>query len=106
MGAGEILREARRAVGLSQRDLALKAGLPQSTIARIESGGADPRVGTLERLLIACGFGLEAAPRPGAGVDRTLLRERLTRTPKQRIEDAAAADRALARIRGRARRTG
>lgn len=36
--AAALLREARRSAGLSQRALAEKAGVPQSTVARIESG--------------------------------------------------------------------
>jgi phosphatidylglycerol:prolipoprotein diacylglycerol transferase len=41
---------------------------------------------------------------PGAGVDRTQLRERLKLTPRERIEQTAAAAMELARLRGKARR--
>lgn len=41
----------RKGAGLSQRELALRTGVAQPTIARIEGGRVDPRVTTLERLL-------------------------------------------------------
>ena len=72
-----MLREARREVKLSQRALALVAGVPQPTVARIESGAVTPRVDTLDRLLRACGKDLELVERAGTGLDRTMIRERL-----------------------------
>lgn len=91
-----MLRQARRRAGLSQRSLAATTGVAQPTIARIESGHADPRVATLARLLQACGQALQAAPAPaatpataplpGAGIDRTAIGELLALTPAQRLE--------------------
>lgn len=37
----------RNSLGLSQRDLASMCGLPQSSVARIESGKTTPNLGTL-----------------------------------------------------------
>ena len=49
----------RRRADLSQRQLAALAGVPASTVARIESGYAqDPRFRTVERLLRAGGLSL------------------------------------------------
>jgi transcriptional regulator with XRE-family HTH domain len=90
--AGRMVREARQRAGLTQRGLAAKAGIPQETIARIERGRTDPRVGTLDRLLEACGYGLESMPRLGIGVDRTQIREMLDLTPSQRLRRALAVD--------------
>lgn len=100
----DILRWARGRAGLSQRRLAALAGVPQSTVSRIESGAIDPRVGTLRRLLRSCGYELDARPRLGQGVDVSLIRERLNRTPRERLEDLAFAAEQIARIRGSARR--
>lgn len=58
----------------------------------------------MSRLLRACGFDLEAEPLLGLGVDRTQIRERLRMTPRERIENTAAAAEAVSRIRGRAQR--
>lgn len=51
--AGNILRIARARVSLSQRELAKAAHVPQSTIARIESGTRQPSLPLLARILAA-----------------------------------------------------
>lgn len=79
-----MLRWARRRAKLTQRELAARTGIPQSTIARIESG-TDPHLATLSRLLRACGHDLEVRPRLGAGVDRHQLRANLELTPDKRV---------------------
>lgn len=91
--AGRMLRDARRRAGLTQRQLAAKTEIPQETIARIERGRVDPRVGTLDRLLEGCGYGLESMPRLGIGVDRTQIRELLKLTPSERLARAIEVDR-------------
>ena len=73
-------------------------------VARIETGAVIPRVDTLDRLLAACGEGLESAPRAGIGLDRTGYRELLLASPRQRLRNAAAAARGLAKLRERAGR--
>src|SRR5436309_15783815 len=98
-----VLREARRRAGLTQRELAERAGLPQSTIGRIEAGSIDPRASTLRRLLRACGSDLESAPRLGEGIDRSQIRERLELSPGERIRDLATAASAIRRLTGIAR---
>lgn len=58
--AGDLLRQARRRADLSQRELAAKAQVPRSVVARIESGETtSPRLSTLATLLGAAGFHLE-----------------------------------------------
>lgn len=100
----DLLKRIRRQRNLSQRQLAALAGVPQSTVGRIESGVSDPRARTLARLLQVAGFELEAEPRLGLGVDRSLIREQLALSPRERVESIASASEAVARIRGRARR--
>ena len=90
--ASRMLRHARGRAGLTQRQLAAKTGIPQETIARIEARRVDPRVGTLDRLLEGCGFGLEHLPRLGIGIDRTVIRSLLDMTPSQRLELGIAND--------------
>jgi transcriptional regulator with XRE-family HTH domain len=91
--AGRMVRFARRRANLTQRELSAKAGVPQETIARIERGRVDPRIGTLDRLLEACGYGLEVEPRLGIGVDRTQIRALLDLSPSERLERALRVDR-------------
>lgn len=88
MNSSRILRHARRRAGLTQRRLAELAGVKQPVIARIESGAGEPRVGTMERLLKACGFDLELAPRLGVGIDRSVMQELLKLTPRERLDQA------------------
>lgn len=57
--AARLVRAARTRRGLSQRDLATVAGVPQSTVATVESGKRQPSVLMLERLLDAAGFRLD-----------------------------------------------
>ncbi len=84
MTAGVFLKDARRAARLSQRELARRAGVVQPVVSRIERGHASPRFQTLDRLLRQCGMSLELVERPGLGVDRTLILDRLRLTPGQR----------------------
>ncbi len=93
MDAARVLRQARRRAGLTQRELAARAGVAQSVVGRIESGAVIPRVDTLDRLLAAAGQGLETAPRPGRGVDRTVFT--LDLKPSARAEAAVKSDRAM-----------
>jgi transcriptional regulator with XRE-family HTH domain len=86
--AGRLLHEARTRAGLTQRELARRAGTAQSVVARIEAGQTSPTVGTLERLLDAAGFEprIELTHRPAA--DSHMLEDvaRILRlTPEERL---------------------
>ena len=79
----ELIRSAREQRGLSQRALAKRAGVEQSTIARIELGDTDPAFSTVVRLLDAAGFRLPqpetsiptlAEATAGEAIDWTMLR--------------------------------
>lgn len=102
--AGRMVRDARRRAGITQRQLSAKAGIPQETIARIERGRVNPRVTTLDRLLEACGLGLESMPRLGIGVDRTQIRALLELTPSERLARALIVDEEHASFRHTLRR--
>lgn len=51
--AGERVRSARTRAGLTQRQLAARAGVRQPNIAAIESGRSRPTTSTLDKLLTA-----------------------------------------------------
>ncbi len=55
-----LLKLARTMSGLSQAELAEKAGTSQPAISAIESGKISPTVDTLVRLVEACGLELRA----------------------------------------------
>lgn len=99
MSAALYLNQARRAVGISQRELARRSGIPQPSIARIEGGHQIPRYDTLLRLLEACSFELRLGPKRGDGVDMGLIEQCLAMTPPERLERARTYGRFLERLR-------
>jgi membrane associated rhomboid family serine protease/transcriptional regulator with XRE-family HTH domain len=101
MDARSIVLEARLGAGLSQREVARRSGVPQASISRIERGLVSPRTETLDRLLRACGKDVGLIVRPGTGLDRTLIRDKLSLTTAERArlavrewENTRAFDRA------------
>jgi len=90
MSAATYVNQARRAAGLSQRELSRRTGVPQPAIARIERGLQVPRADTLERLLKACGFELRLAPVRGGGVDQPEIEHFLALSPSARMERGVA----------------
>ena len=56
--AQRLLREARRRAGISQAELARRAGIPRSVLSLYESGRRQPSTEALGRLLAAAGFQL------------------------------------------------
>jgi transcriptional regulator with XRE-family HTH domain len=86
----ELLRQARERAGLSQRQLAQRAGTAQSVVARIERGLTSPSWDTLERLLEAAGYALASHVEPRVVVGSHMLDDvpRILRmTPEQRLEE-------------------
>jgi predicted nucleotidyltransferase/DNA-binding XRE family transcriptional regulator len=61
--AAGLLREARQRAGMSQVELAARAGVTQSVISAYESGHRQPSVPTLAALIEATGFELATAVR-------------------------------------------
>jgi transcriptional regulator with XRE-family HTH domain len=66
MDVATTLRSARRRAGLSQRELAVRAGTSQATLSAYENGRKQPTVETFGRLLAAAASRLvvEPAERP------------------------------------------
>ena len=89
---------------MTQRELASAAGVPQSTIGRIETGRINPTLDTLRHLLRTAGQDLELVPAIGADEDRTLIRDRLRLTPAARAALAIREARAAIRLQPSASR--
>src|ERR1700761_4805634 len=84
---GRLLREARGRNGVSQEQLAIRAGTTQSAISRIEKDRISPTVQTLAELLYLLGEDLKlVAEKRDAGIDPTLIDERLRMTNEERLE--------------------
>jgi HTH-type transcriptional regulator/antitoxin HipB len=58
---GEAVRMRREELGLSQRQLAERAGMTQPGIARFEAGGTTPTLPLLERLATALSLTLNVS---------------------------------------------
>jgi len=58
MTSGDLLREARRRAGLSQAELARRAGRATSVIGRWERNEVQPSFETLRELIRSCGLEL------------------------------------------------
>ena len=81
--AGNLLKVARGQIGVSQRQLAELAGMPQSTIARIESGTRQPSLPVLARILAAADLEIRINLAPYEGHDDTLDATDAFLTPDQ-----------------------
>jgi len=99
---GQLLREARKRHGVSQQQLAMRAGTTQSAISRIESGGVSPTVDTLWELLYLVGEDLELSSQVReSGVDLTLNHQNLRHAPAQRVAQGLAFADFVRRNRGK-----
>jgi len=58
---GREVRRQREASALTQRQLADRAGMTQSVITRLEAGGTEPTLATLDRVAKALGLELTIA---------------------------------------------
>jgi transcriptional regulator with XRE-family HTH domain len=105
MDAGTLLRQRRQAHGLSQRELAIRAGTRQATISRIENGHEIPTVQRLDQLLTALGERLEcrAVPLDAERPDDDLQADR-ARSMSERLEDGFALASFASQLEGAARR--
>lgn len=88
--AGNMLRLARAQRGWSQRQLAAAAGVPVSTVARIESGARQPSLVTVSRLLAAANLELRARLEPYDDHDDVLDARHAALAPDEQAQRAAS----------------
>ena len=69
---GQLIALIRGQLRMSQRALARRAKIPQSTISKIESGRLQPNVATLQKILnsIECDLLITAVPRESSETTR------------------------------------
>ncbi len=84
---GAFIRERRKQVGLSQTELARRAGITQSTVSYLESGSKDLGASSFSRILAVLGMDPEPWVRPGPAAG--------SRGPAGRTVAREAADSAL-----------
>ena len=94
MQGGQLVKEARRRAGLTQRELGDRLGVSQPVVARWEADSSSVTLRNLTRILRACGFRLDARLVPvdeGAEHDWSLIRFNLDLTPEERLVQAVDA---------------
>src|SRR6476661_6987823 len=96
MSSATFIREARRRAGLTQAELAARAGTTQSVIARWERGGSRPTVERLTALVDACGLELQIGIGEPTDVDVAALRRNLALDVDDRVRRIVALHRFVA----------
>ena len=90
MNASSVIRKTRQRAGLTQAELAKRAGTTQSAISRLDGGGVRPSLETLERLTKACGATLELRLRPSEA-PAAEFESNLALTPAGRLDQLVRA---------------
>jgi transcriptional regulator with XRE-family HTH domain len=86
---GQLIRSARSRHGLTQAELALRAGSTQASISRLERDELSPSVETLRRLLLVMGEELGLAAHPiDTGLDERHLTDTVALPLDRRLEQA------------------
>ena len=106
MVGGELVREGRKRAGLTQKELADRAGTTQSAIARLEAGRTSPTLEAVERLLRLCGFQLIVELAPYDDSDVVQAEARLRQSVDERIAEMEAGVRAVTELRAAVRAGG
>lgn len=86
MRSAPLIREARLRAGLTQAELAERAGTTQSAVARWETGRARPSLETLARLARACGLELRVGFEEADSDSTSLIERNLALGPDQRLD--------------------
>ncbi|MDN3508373.1 MAG: helix-turn-helix transcriptional regulator [Simkaniaceae bacterium] len=69
LSIGSLIKMIRTQIGMSQLALAKRSGVPQPTISRLERGGSDIQISTLEKVLNGLACELFIAPLLQESVD-------------------------------------
>lgn len=82
----DLLKLMRKAFGMTQKILAERAGVPQSTIARIESGIVSPSEEMVKKIFNAFSCDLSYVPVPRFEVFDDFIRARAAKIAKKRMK--------------------
>ncbi len=87
--SASLIKDARRQAGLTQAQLALRLGVSQAAVAKLERPCANPRISTLEDVLRMTGRRLVLATEPvGGDVIEIAVAEHLKLSPTERLVQA------------------
>lgn len=99
MTGGELVREARKRAGLSQRELAELMGTTQAVVARWETGVRSPTLERVHEAVRACGFDLAMRIVPRDDEHALLIADALRLSPGERLDRLAQATGAVQGLR-------
>jgi transcriptional regulator with XRE-family HTH domain len=85
MRGNHLIREARKRAGLSQVELAERAGTTQSVISRLERGATTPSLQTISQLVRACRFDLDVHLGPAVDDEWQIVQQNLRLSPTARV---------------------
>lgn len=97
--AGALLLDARRRCGITQSELAERAGVVRPLISQYETGKKDPSVSMLARLLDACGMELRMEASAVTDANRDQYRRDRDVGPEQARRNALRARREVVSVR-------
>jgi len=86
--SGWMIRQARLAEGISQRELGDRLGISQPAVAQMEAAGDEISVGTFRRAMRGLDRRVDLivrAPESAPSIDETLLIEQAQLTPAERM---------------------
>lgn len=81
------IRKRRLELGMTQREVAERAGISQPLVARIETGSVDPRVSTLTKIVEVLN---SAGKEPGWSARDVMTKEIVSIRPKDSLQKAAS----------------
>ena len=85
-----MVRMVRNRLGMTQEQLARRVGLPQSHIAKIESGQVDIQISTMKRIFKALQCAPIMLPRPIKEID-ALVRDRALEAAEKNVRSSIKA---------------
>ncbi|HEX2056953.1 MAG TPA: helix-turn-helix transcriptional regulator [Actinomycetota bacterium] len=103
MHGGELIREARKRAGLTQRELAELLATTQPVVARWENGKTSPSFERVVQAIRACGLDLGVRIVTPDDQHAVLIDDNLRRTPSQRLDRLAQSHASLASLVAEAR---
>ena len=95
----DLVREARKRAGLSQRELADRAGTTQSAIARLETGRSAPTFDRVLALVRLCGLDLNVMVAERDDSDMAQAERLRGLTPEERVRRMERVARQLRELR-------
>ena len=97
--ASALLVDARRRAGLTQEEVARRAGVARPSVSQYENGKKDPSVTNLNRLIQACGMELHLRADHLSEADRAQAFRDAAVGPAEALRNAQRARAGLVQIR-------